>query len=106
MLYRRLMRGFYPGLSTPHFTAIGAGSSTDSKPAGSIDAPDFAQPDFAEPGPYTSSAQGPHSQSSIHDQSVSARRSARATRVVGQLDHAVLPEPPVSSLVNGGTALC
>lgn len=96
MLYRRLMRGFYPGLSTPHFAAIGAGSAMDSKPAGSIDAPEFARPDFAGSGPFTNATQTPQPQSSVHDQSVNARRSARATRVVGQLDHAVLPEPPVS----------
>lgn len=101
MLYRRLMRGFYPGLSTPHFAAIGAGSAMDGKPAGSIDAPDFARPGLAGFGPYTSTAQETQPQSSAHDQSVS-RKSARATRVVGQLDHAILPEPPVSCLLIDG----
>lgn len=62
----------------PHFPAIEGGTM----PVGSIDAPDAlnAQPPSAGAG-----------------KKVLERKQARATRVVGQLDHPVLPEPPVRS---------
>lgn len=62
------------------------------KPAGSIDAP----AGFGGSGPSSSTRQAPQTDTTAHDQSISSRRSARATRVVGQLDHPILPEPPVS----------
>ncbi|ETW78941.1 hypothetical protein HETIRDRAFT_387140 [Heterobasidion irregulare TC 32-1] len=80
MLYRRLMRGFYPGLSIPHFPAIEGGAM----PVGSIDAPDALN---TQP-PSTGA-----------EKRVLERKQARATRVVGQLDHPVLPEPPRKTMI-------
>lgn len=74
MLYRRLMRGFYPGIGIPATHLIGANMS-----AGAVDAPDDMKVD-----------QG------IEDRSVSPPRSgsSRAPVVTGSFDHAVLPVPP------------
>lgn len=62
-------------------------------PAGSIEAPEFER--TADLDPYsarasTSSSSGTHG------------RNIRATRVVGSLDHAVLPMPPVRNLAATG----
>lgn len=104
MLYRRLMRGyvhgpitftihgtdcglsprirsFYPGVASAHFPQIG-----NSMPVGHIEAPE------AERISGTPVDFGKRS-------GLDGRSSARATRVVGSLDHAVLPMPPVSSEV-------
>lgn len=74
----RLSR-FYPGVAMPSFAQI----AESEKPAGSIE--------------------GPESEQTIDFDSTSARasgtdtrgRNLRATRVIGSLDHAVLPMPPV-----------
>ncbi|EIW58703.1 L-serine ammonia-lyase [Trametes versicolor FP-101664 SS1] len=81
MLYRRLMRGFYPGLASPHLQQIGAGSSMS---AGRIDAPDGFSAGAAwgaEPDSGNGNAMGP-------GRRISA---SRPTRVVGTLDHPVTP---------------
>ncbi|KDQ61618.1 hypothetical protein JAAARDRAFT_31094 [Jaapia argillacea MUCL 33604] len=79
MLYRRLMRGFYPGLSTPHLSAIEGGS----QPAGSIEAPNGDQ----------------DGNGNENGKSGSAKALTRATRVVGALDHAMLPMPPRKTVI-------
>jgi hypothetical protein len=73
---------FYPGLSSPHFKAIGAGPQT----AGSIHAPISETQEF----------DSPLSASHTKKYAVHGHRLTRPARVVGSLDHAVLPEPPVS----------
>ncbi|KAH8093733.1 L-serine ammonia-lyase [Cristinia sonorae] len=79
MLYRRLMRGFYPGLATPSMPAIGPGYQVEP-----IDAPEGAK-------------------SSTEDSTLSGTPervlAARATRVVGSLDHPVLPMPPRKTMI-------
>lgn len=74
MLYRRLMRGFYPGIGIPATHLIGANMS-----AGAVDAPDDMKVDQV-----------------IEDRSVSLPRSgsSRAPVVTGSFDHAILPVPP------------
>lgn len=73
---------FYPGMAMPNLAQI----ADDDRPAGSIEAPG---PEF-ETGADFSSSSARASATDIHG------RSIRATRVVGSLDHAVLPMPPVS----------
>ncbi|KAH9993682.1 serine dehydratase alpha chain-domain-containing protein [Russula compacta] len=82
MLYRRLMRGFYPGLSTPHLQAI----EGRNQPTGAIDVPE--------------------SDSSLDDPSVKHLASnfrgqghSHAARVVGSFDHPILPEPPRKTMI-------
>ncbi|KZV76009.1 L-serine ammonia-lyase [Peniophora sp. CONT] len=86
MLYRRLMRGFYPGLSMPRGApAIAAGES----PAGSVEAPDQARVEARREWEVKDRERmGPPS-----------GRRARATRVVGQFDHPILPEPPRKTMI-------
>ncbi|KIY52904.1 L-serine ammonia-lyase [Fistulina hepatica ATCC 64428] len=78
LLYRRLMRGLYPGIMGPlHSTpAIESGA-----PRAAVDAPTTHQPQK-------------HDGSVAHDLHHSTRRISRGTRVVGSLDHAILPMPP------------
>ncbi|TDL23659.1 L-serine ammonia-lyase [Rickenella mellea] len=76
MLYRRLMRGFYPGITTTNFPAIDSGGSGL---AGTIGAPE---------GSFGSSSNG----SGSHGNTDVAN--PRPTRVVGSLDHPILPMPP------------
>ncbi|TFY80953.1 hypothetical protein EWM64_g3058 [Hericium alpestre] len=83
MLYRRLMRGFYPGVAGPHLSAIGDGSQS----YGSIEPPESEK--------NTSSGRT----STQGQTSLNGRRLARATRVVGSLDHPVLPEPPRKTMI-------
>lgn len=77
MLYRRLMRGFYSGITAPNLPQIESGW----RPIGAIDTPDF------ERTPVT-----PVSKARIG-------RVVRATRVVGSLDHAILPVPPRKTVI-------
>ncbi|KAH9066612.1 L-serine ammonia-lyase [Lactarius vividus] len=83
MLYRRLMRGFYPGLSTPHIQAIEGGDH----PAGAIRAPDS---NLCSSDP--SSATQPTS-------SFVGSRHSHPARVVGSFDHPMLPEPPRKTMI-------
>jgi len=82
LLYRRLMRGFYPGLSTPHFQAIEGGN----RPLGAIDAPES---DLHPSGPSATQPTG----------SVVGSRHPHAARVVGSFDHVILPEPPRKTMI-------
>ncbi|KAI9440489.1 serine dehydratase alpha chain-domain-containing protein [Lactarius indigo] len=83
MLYRRLMRGFYPGLSAPHIQAIEGGD----RPAGAIGAPDS---DLHSSDP--SSATQPAS-------NLVGSRHSHPARVVGSFDHPMLPEPPRKTMI-------
>ncbi|KAF7430604.1 hypothetical protein PC9H_006312 [Pleurotus ostreatus] len=70
MLYRRLMRGFYPGISQPTLPAIaGATASSSEKNPGSQKLADMR------------------------------RKRSPAARVVGSFDHAVLPMPPRKTVI-------
>ncbi|KAL5536927.1 hypothetical protein ACEPAF_750 [Sanghuangporus sanghuang] len=82
MLYRRLMRGFYPGVSAhASFPAITSGVA----PSGVLDAPNGQD--------STSSGQEKSSQTK------SGRlRAPRPTRVIGSLEHPLLPMPPRKTL--------
>ncbi|KAG8836086.1 hypothetical protein FRC17_010019 [Serendipita sp. 399] len=83
LLYQRLMRGFYPGLySGNSVPAIGSGSSPMT-PA--INAPAINIP--------VSETNGSNLTSSEHEEA-SVRRAKQGRRVVGSLDHPVLPMPP------------
>lgn len=95
MLYKRLMRGFYPALSPsfPGYQRIGEGLRAN----GEIDSPDgFDDDQMNENGVRTKG--GPMKSESP------VRRPA--ARVVGQFDHPLLPVPPVrdafSSVVRAG----
>ncbi|KAH7890730.1 serine dehydratase alpha chain-domain-containing protein, partial [Phlebopus sp. FC_14] len=84
MLYRRLMRGFYPGIGMPAVQLIGASSS--SIPAGAINAPEGSEmavpPNGEEKNEITAQMKQP-----------------RAPRVTGSFDHAVLPMPPRKTMI-------
>ncbi|KAF7356793.1 L-serine ammonia-lyase [Mycena venus] len=85
MLYRRLMRGFYPGIASPLTgPRITAGSAQS---AGVIDAPIHGLPT--------------HSQTTIDPDAPTPLRPtvSRPTRVVGSFDHAVLPMPPRKTVI-------
>lgn len=74
MLYKRLMRGFYPGVASPsHLPRIEEGT-----PAEAIEAPEDT--DFQLPKP-------PSIKKNI-------------AKVVGSFDHPILPMPPVSNSVD------
>ncbi|KAL5531652.1 hypothetical protein ACEPAG_4529 [Sanghuangporus baumii] len=82
MLYRRLMRGFYPGVSAhASFPVITGGAA----PSGVLDAPN-----------------GQDSNSNGHERSYQIKggplRAPRPTRVVGSLEHPLLPMPPRKTL--------
>ncbi|KAI5999500.1 serine dehydratase alpha chain-domain-containing protein [Pisolithus albus] len=76
ILYRRLMRGFYPGIGIPATHLIGPNSSTSS---GAVDAPEDMRPS-----------------QDAEDRSVSMPSGgrSRAAVVTGSFDHTVLPMPP------------
>lgn len=77
ILYRRLMRGFYPGvMQGVGFPAIGGGES----PTGFIGSPE-EHTDFKDATPSASSKQD--------------MASSRPARVIGSFNHPILPMPPV-----------
>jgi len=78
-LYRRLMRGFYPGMVSPTYVALGPGS-TPHKSIG-----EFVQPHMER--------EHPSSKVSVLCDKNRAPKSP-ATRVVGSFDHPILPTPP------------
>lgn len=87
MLYKRLMRGFYPGL-TPSFQGYHQ-ISEGERASGEIDSPDgFDNEPLGGNGIETEA--GPM-------KGVSPVRRP-AARVVGQFDHPLLPVPPVSDV--------
>ncbi|OSD03016.1 L-serine ammonia-lyase [Trametes coccinea BRFM310] len=92
MLYRRLMRGFYPGLVSPHLPQIGSG---ESEPSRRIGAPDGfgrkeKEPDSSAPwGAETDGGNG-------FGRKIAA---SRPTRVIGALEHPVTPMPPRKTMI-------
>ncbi|KAI8996358.1 L-serine ammonia-lyase [Trametes punicea] len=90
MLYRRLMRGFYPGLVSPHLPQLGAGES-DS--AWRIGAPEGFN---GREEPSTSSEKAKSDNGNGFNRRISA---SRPTRVVGTLEHPVTPMPPRKTMI-------
>ncbi|KII85785.1 hypothetical protein PLICRDRAFT_144374 [Plicaturopsis crispa FD-325 SS-3] len=88
MLYKRLMtsvKGFYPGMTGPSGQAsIGSGPTHEA-----IEAPEVLQ--SGEPQSHTHASEPHHGRRKI--------RSAHATRVVGSLDHAILPMLPRKTVI-------
>ncbi|KZT27782.1 L-serine ammonia-lyase [Neolentinus lepideus HHB14362 ss-1] len=82
MLYRRLMRGFYSGLASPHVP--------------SIDAPHQSFPSIEAPEDGGST---PPPSSGTSTAGKRSRLPARGTRVVGALDHPMLPMPPRKTVI-------
>lgn len=74
---------FYPGITSPSLPSIGAGW----RPSESIESPDL---DSSPQTPEASQGRSPF------DGRSTKVPLARAARVVGSFDHAVLPMPPVS----------
>ncbi|KIK81296.1 hypothetical protein PAXRUDRAFT_35913 [Paxillus rubicundulus Ve08.2h10] len=81
MLYRRLMRGFYPGIGMPAVQLIGPG--TIPTPVDALDAPEGME----VPTPLE------------EEQGMLATKRARSPRVTGSFDHAVLPMPPRRTMI-------
>lgn len=78
---------FYPGIAMPSFAQI----EEPGKPAGTIDAPELeasTECDATSPGASRTDTKG---------------RNLRGTKVVGSLDHAILPMPPVCDDCEGQT---
>lgn len=78
MLYRRLMRGFYPGISSSDLPAIESGWTP-----GAIASPE---------------ADSEESEGNV-DKASSLPPASRATRVIGSFDHAILPMPPRKTVI-------
>ena len=87
MLYKRLMRGFYPALtpSFPGYQQIGEGE----RASGEIDSPDGFDDEPLGRGGVGAKASSMEGVSPV-------RRPA--ARVIGQFDHPLLPVPPVSNV--------
>ncbi|GLB43453.1 putative L-serine ammonia-lyase [Lyophyllum shimeji] len=81
ILYRRLMRGLYPGMAGPNVPQIESGS----KHAGSIASPGHTE-DFQVDSQNVANQN--------RDRRKLGTPASRAPRVVGSFDHAVLPMPP------------
>ena len=91
LILTRSISRFYPGLSQPRFAAIGSGLAQSSA---AIDAPEGEE--FTAGASFDSGHEEPHEQTR---RKVSHRpNSNRATRVVGSLEHPILPVPPVRIL--------
>ncbi|KAL4254848.1 Iron-Sulfur Dependent L-Serine Dehydratase [Abortiporus biennis] len=92
ILYRRLMRGFYPGLATPSMMPmIGAGFNV---PPQAISSPESFESESNGNG---------NGNGSKNDENPSISRtrtfSSRATKVTGSLDHPILPMPPRKTMI-------
>lgn len=85
MLYKRLMRGFYPGIVTPDLQLIGSASPAS---VGAIDAP--------ESDPRISSyADGSDGRGEVS----ASGKMPHAPWVTGSFDHAILPMPPRKTMI-------
>ncbi|TFK71625.1 L-serine ammonia-lyase [Pluteus cervinus] len=82
MLYQRLMRGFYTGIGSPTLPAIDTGAPNS---IASIRAPNGARSSDKADEDHSSPSHG--------------LPSPRPARVVGSLDHAVLPMPPRRTMI-------
>ncbi|KAF5316510.1 hypothetical protein D9619_006168 [Psilocybe cf. subviscida] len=110
MLYRRLMRGFYPGISSvrEELAAIGGPGSGLNARAEAIPAPEdadaaasvdvYARLDNSSGPGNRYNASGLSSNNAAHPLRPSPA-AARAPRVVGAFDHAVLPMPPRKTVI-------
>ncbi|KAJ7126608.1 serine dehydratase alpha chain-domain-containing protein [Mycena crocata] len=89
MLYRRLMRGFYPGIASPSTSPLIASGSAGWSPSDAIEAPK------AKDGLPS------HSDVTIDPDAPTQLRPAvsRAARVVGSFEHSVLPMPPRKTVI-------
>ncbi|KAJ3970113.1 serine dehydratase alpha chain-domain-containing protein [Lentinula raphanica] len=92
ILYRRLMRGFYPGVMSPsHNARIEAGPALNIGSGGSIGAPNINEDESVPP--KSNSTLGARR---VNPASPNARR---APRVTGAFDHPLLPEPPKKTMI-------
>ncbi|KAI0691238.1 L-serine ammonia-lyase [Cytidiella melzeri] len=90
MLYRRLMRGFYPGVAGPmHAPSVTAPSFS---PSGAINAPDGE-----EHIPETEFGRLPRG--SETGKSLEKRKGSRVARVTGSFEHPILPMPPRRTMI-------
>ncbi|KAG1876526.1 serine dehydratase alpha chain-domain-containing protein [Suillus subalutaceus] len=85
MLYKRLMRGFYPGIATLDLQLIGSASAAS---AGAINAPE-SDTQFSS---YADGSDG------CGEVSASGKM-PRAPWVTGSFDHAILPMPPRKTMI-------
>ncbi|KAG0709224.1 serine dehydratase alpha chain-domain-containing protein [Suillus ampliporus] len=85
MLYKRLMRGFYPGIATPDLQLIGSASTAS---VGAINAPESHTRS-------TSNTDG----SDGHGEVSASGKTPRAPWVTGSFDHAILPMPPRKTMI-------
>ncbi|KAF9221360.1 L-serine ammonia-lyase [Gyrodon lividus] len=80
MLYRRLMRGFYPGMGMPAVRLIGLGKTLT--PVNAIDAPEGMEAPTKE-----------------EEEGLLITKRTRPPHVTGSFDHAVLPMPPRKTMI-------
>ncbi|KIM44907.1 hypothetical protein M413DRAFT_442879 [Hebeloma cylindrosporum] len=110
MLYRRLMRGFYPGVASPDndLPSIDAGWAREAISDAQQAAQDSSEVDRLpeEELPTTPSGSvGDDSSSTSYGRERAARvvtspiAAARAPRVIGSFDHALLPVPPRKTVI-------
>jgi iron-sulfur-dependent L-serine dehydratase single chain form len=85
MLYKRLMRGFYPGIATPDLQLIGSASAAS---VGAIDAPESD----TQSSSYADGSDGCGEVSA-------SEKMPRAPWVTGSFDHAILPMPPRKTMI-------
>lgn len=85
MLYKRLMRGFYPGIATPDLQLIGSASTAS---VGAIDAPESDTH-------FSSYADGSDGCGEVS----ASGKTPRAPWVTGSFDHAILPMPPHKTMI-------
>ncbi|KAF8159751.1 serine dehydratase alpha chain-domain-containing protein [Crassisporium funariophilum] len=112
MLYRRLMRGFYPGVAAPDLPAIGLGwtpvaipGPEQSESESDVDRGDgvgtggdsetYSRSGYT-PGQVKWSTSAKGKVKAVTSMSGSA---GRAPRVIGSFDHAVLPMPPRKTVI-------
>ncbi|KAJ3809594.1 serine dehydratase alpha chain-domain-containing protein [Lentinula aff. lateritia] len=96
ILYRRLMRGFYPGVMSPpsNNARIEAGSNPNETLGGSIDAPKSS----GENSNQTKQGSSFETMGArIVDSAIPSAK--RAPRVIGAFDHPLLPEPPRKTMI-------
>ncbi|KAF9490162.1 hypothetical protein BDN71DRAFT_1454881 [Pleurotus eryngii] len=110
MLYRRLMRGFYPGVSQPTLPAIAGATAPPSEvisPPNTEGDTDLYE-DGVLPGGWGSreglsskpfSASSPQKNPGSQKLAEMRRKRSPAARVVGSFDHAVLPMPPRKTVI-------
>ncbi|KAF4593231.1 hypothetical protein EYR38_008945 [Pleurotus pulmonarius] len=110
MLYRRLMRGFYPGISQPTLPAIAGATASSSEvisPPNTEGDTDLYE-DGVLPGGWGAreglsskpfSASSPQKNAGSEKLADMRRKRSPAARVVGSFDHAVLPMPPRKTVI-------